>query len=131
MYHATIAVDRRALESAATHEPGVRDVASRLAVDASTASRLVDQSVRAGYVERSASDEDRRRCVLALTADGRALLERATNVRAAFLAEWVCEWSPADVTVMAQLVDRLADAVFSTDPAAAAAGPALVTSEGP
>ncbi|CAN5873328.1 hypothetical protein BH23ACT8_BH23ACT8_02030 [soil metagenome] len=69
--------------------------------------------------------------MLALTADGRALLERATNARAAFFAEWVGEWSPADVTVMAQLVDRLADAVFSADPAAAAAGPALVISEGP
>ncbi|MBA2316494.1 MAG: hypothetical protein H0V93_01740 [Euzebyales bacterium] len=51
-------------------------------------------------------------------------------MRAALLAEWVGEWSPADVTVLAQLVERLADAVFSTD-SAAAAGPALVASEGP
>lgn len=95
-----------------TREPGVREVAERLGVDASTASRLVEQAVRTGYIDRTPSATDGRRCVLSLTSAGVALLERATTVRTELIAEWVAGWPERDVTALAGLVERLAHSIF-------------------
>ncbi len=103
----------RVIEHAQDHEPGVGDVATALAVDASTASRLVDAAVAAGYVSRQTSPRDRRRSVLRLTADGAALLAEATTVRTALLAELIAGWPPEDVAMLAALLERLAGTVPS------------------
>lgn len=109
----------RAIETLAesTEAPGVRDVAAHLCNDVSTASRLIEAAVRARYVTRTESETDRRRCVLALSPDGRALLDRANNVREVMLGEWVKEWPSSDVAAMAVLVERLGSAVFQLETA--------------
>ncbi len=100
----------RAIELADTPEPGVSDVAAILTVEDSTASRLVDQAVTAGSVERTTSPRDRRRCVLRLTDAGHELLRAALKARTTLLRETTSDWQPGDVAALARLLDR-----FTTD----------------
>ena len=85
----------------------VGEVARFAGVEHSTASRLVERAVRAGYVERAA---DGRRAALRLTASGRELRERAVAFRTAWLAGVLEEWPEADRALFARLLGR-----FSTD----------------
>lgn len=86
---------------------GVSDLAAAMAVDASTASRLVEQAVGDGYVTREASTRDRRRTELALTAEGERLLARSTEVRAGMLGRATRTWDDEDLAVLAELLSRL------------------------
>ena len=97
----------RAIDLAGGDEPSVGDVAAALVVDASTASRLVDQAVSGGYVSRRPSPSDRRRSVLELTTEGADVLERATKVRERLLAEVTADWPAEDVATLAALLQRL------------------------
>jgi DNA-binding MarR family transcriptional regulator len=101
----------RVVEQAQAAEPGVAALAAAMSVDASTASRLVDTAVAAGYVSRQTSVRDRRRSVLRLTPEGSALLDEATAVRTALLAELTDGWPPADVATLSALLERLAVAI--------------------
>src|SRR5206468_10597893 len=65
-------------------EVTVGAVAERLGLDPSQASRLVAQAIAAGLVLRRASQADARRIGLALTATGRAMIERKHRARRAF-----------------------------------------------
>ena len=98
----------RAIEVADVPEPGVRDVAEVLGVETSTASRLVDTAVSAGLVLRTTSTRDRRKAVLRLTEEGRALRRRALTVRTDLLAERTADWTPEEVATLVTLLDRLA-----------------------
>lgn len=93
---------------------GVADVALRLDVTPSTASRLVDRAVAAGMVERRVDAGDARRADLHLTAAGRELRHRASAFRTQYLAGVLHDWSPADVAGLARHLDRLARSVAST-----------------
>ena len=86
---------------------GVSDLAAAMAVDASTASRLVEQAVAEGYVTRRASPRDRRRTELALTAEGERLLARSTEVRARMLGRATRAWDDEDLIELAELLTRL------------------------
>lgn len=55
-------------------------VASRTAMDKVAVSRAVARLTEAGRVRREVSDKDRRRSVLELTPDGRALYRRITPI---------------------------------------------------
>jgi DNA-binding MarR family transcriptional regulator len=55
------------------------DLASRVVLSPSGATRTVDQLERRGLVERSVFEDDRRGSVASLTAEGRVLLRRAAN----------------------------------------------------
>jgi DNA-binding MarR family transcriptional regulator len=54
----------------------VKNLSSRLGLDASTLSRTVDSLVENGLAERATSPEDRRSIVIRLTAEGRASVNR-------------------------------------------------------
>jgi DNA-binding MarR family transcriptional regulator len=97
----------RAVERAGDPAPCVGDVAERLDVDPSTASRLIDQQVTAGYLARTRSPHDRRRTTLGLTDAGRDLLAEVTEVRRDLLAEVTRDWDRAEVTTLVSLLDRL------------------------
>ena len=86
---------------------GVSDLAAAMAVDASTASRLVEQAVADGYVTRRSSDRDRRRTELALTPEGERLLARSTEVRARLLGRATEDWDDPDLIALAELLSRL------------------------
>src|SRR5690606_16903921 len=89
--------------------PSVADVAEALSIDPSTASRLVQQSVNAGYVSRLPDANDKRRCSLALTDEGREILRRAREVRRDWLRDVTRDWSDDEVALLAQLLHRLRD----------------------
>ncbi len=104
----------RAIELTDAPDPGVSDVALLLGVEDSTASRLVDQAVNAGAVERTTSTRDRRRSVLRLTEEGRDLLRAALRARTTLLREATSDWPPDDVAALAELLDRFTCAVLKT-----------------
>jgi DNA-binding MarR family transcriptional regulator len=97
----------RAVERAGDPAPCVGDVAERLDVDPSTASRLIDQQVTAGYLARTRSPHDRRRTTLELTDPGRDLLAEVTEVRRDLLAEVTRDWDRTEVATLVALLDRL------------------------
>lgn len=101
--------------TASADECGVSDVAEELQVDISTASRLVEQTVTAGWLSRHTSSLDRRRSVLDVTDAGAEVLERATRVRAEILGELTSGWSDADADQLATLLERLADRLADFD----------------
>jgi DNA-binding MarR family transcriptional regulator len=59
----------------------LKDLGELLIAEAGHPSRLVDRLVEAGWVERRAADDDRRRVVLSLTKDGRRLEKRVSVAR--------------------------------------------------
>jgi DNA-binding MarR family transcriptional regulator len=83
------------------------DLATALAVDASTVSRQVDQAVADGYLTRGTSAEDQRRRTIELTGEGRRLIERADAVRRSLIAEVTADWSGEDIRTLADLLGRL------------------------
>jgi DNA-binding MarR family transcriptional regulator len=89
--------------------PSIGGVATILAIDPSTASRLVEQRVTEGLLERSPDPEDRRRTVLRLTPAGTALLEELAVSRTGMLDEVTSGWSSADVRRFIELLHRLSD----------------------
>ncbi len=97
----------RAIEAGGGEPIGVGDVAAAIAVDASTASRLVEQAVADGYVTRRSSARDRRRTELALTGEGERLLARSTEVRARLLGRATRDWADEDLIALAGLLGRL------------------------
>ena len=113
--HSTIVVLRAILAESADEPASVGDVAHRLMVDASTASRLVDQVVKAGYVERSNCDTDRRRTRLEVTADGDALLNNAAAIRTEMISEWVADWPGDDLHQLADLLERYIDSIIAVE----------------
>jgi DNA-binding MarR family transcriptional regulator len=71
--------------------------------------RLVDRMEQAGYVERRPCPSDRRVHYVALTADGRAMLERATTVHLRGLQQHVYDvLAPAEVAQLDAMLARLA-----------------------
>ena len=68
---------------------GVRmsDLASRVVLSPSGVTRAVDQLERRGFVERCVFEGDKRGSLATLTAGGRALLRKATNVHVLGLRE--------------------------------------------
>lgn len=99
----------RAVDRLADDVPGVGDVADLLMVDRSTASRLLDRAVCAGYVTREPAPHDRRRSQLRLTAEGARLLEGANTARRQLLSAATADWEPAELESLAELLGRLRD----------------------
>ncbi|MCB7135912.1 MarR family winged helix-turn-helix transcriptional regulator [Cellulosimicrobium marinum] len=86
----------------------VRDVATRLAVAHSTASRLVTRAEQAGAVERTTSPADARETLAVATSHGRALRGRAVAFRHERLARLTTGWTPEELATFADLLTRFA-----------------------
>jgi DNA-binding MarR family transcriptional regulator len=89
--------------------PSVGDVALSLGIDPSTASRLVDQTVRNGLLERSRCSDDARRIRLQVTSSGSRVLSEATLARRELLARVTSEWSTSDLAELTRLLETLRD----------------------
>lgn len=74
---------------------GVGSVAEALGIDPSTASRLVAETIRDGYLSRATVPGDARRARLALTSAGRDLAEDARDYQRAVFEQLTRDW-PAD-----------------------------------
>jgi DNA-binding MarR family transcriptional regulator len=89
----------------------VGTVAERLGIDPSTASRLVADATRDGYLARSASQHDGRRACLALTGAGRLLVEASRRFQRQVFLEATSAWPEEERTQFARLFVRFAEAI--------------------
>jgi DNA-binding MarR family transcriptional regulator len=105
--------------SGCQREVTVGAVAEVLDVDPSTASRLVNDALNAGFVHREASEVDARRARLVLTETGEKVLDAVTRHRRAYVDRLIADWEPRERQALARTLTRLADAAAAhpADPA--------------
>jgi DNA-binding MarR family transcriptional regulator len=89
----------------------VGEVARRLGVDSSQGSRLVARAVSAGYLRRTAQQEDGRRSGLVLTDRGREIADAAHRRRQSYYLELMEGWSEGERRTLADLLTRLTEAM--------------------
>ncbi len=114
-------------------EATVGEIAVRLGIDPSRASRQVARAVKRGVLERRAVDSDGRKVVLRVTRRGEALQARGSELTRARIALALEGWSAADRRMFAELFARFTGAMLSA-PAARGAdherrGPAAKRSD--
>lgn len=97
-------------------EVTVGAVAEQLDVDPSTASRLVNDAIGAGFVAREESEVDARRARLLLSPAGRRVLEVVVRSRRAYLDGLITDWDETDREVFARLLTRFAEAATARPP---------------
>lgn len=88
----------------------VGDIAARLDVAHSTASRLVARAETAGATTRAPAAHDARQTLVLPTSTGLEMAARASTYRLARLAEIVAPWDGDDVRDLATGLDRFARA---------------------
>ena len=99
------------------HGPvAVSEVARRLEVDLSNASRQLRALEDQGLVTRTADPDDRRVARVAITAAGRRVLDRARAVALNDYAVALDDWSTRDRAQLATLLDRFRTALLATEP---------------
>lgn len=87
----------------------VRDLAARLGVDRSTATRMCDRLVNAGLINRTGDPADRRAVVISLTAAGREVVAAVTQARRDRVAALLRPLSPARREQLVDLLGEFAD----------------------
>ncbi|MEU7556331.1 MarR family winged helix-turn-helix transcriptional regulator [Streptomyces sp. NPDC044571] len=85
-------------------EVTVGAVAEHLGVDPSVASRMVSDSIKAGYLVRAASQQDGRRTVLHLSDEGRELMARFRRHQRSAFEYITAEWSEQERLDFARLM---------------------------
>lgn len=91
-------------------EATVGDIATRLGIDPSRASRAVKAAIDAGYVRRVASQGDGRRICLELTDEGQGIVDHAHRFRQTLYDRLLNGWSKRDRNELARLLTRFTDA---------------------
>lgn len=94
-------------QTASGGAPSIRQVATDVGVEHSTASRSVDALVRGGLLDKRPCEKDQRQAKLLLTDEGAQALSEATARRQAAVASVVRDWSEADLATAARLLERL------------------------
>lgn len=84
----------------------VKDVAQSLALEHSTASRLLADTESEGLLERHTDPTDRRRTSVRLTEVGQRSVERIVATRTWALDALLADWSEADIDRFADYVER-------------------------
>ncbi len=102
-------------------------LATRLSIDPSTASRLVAQAVRAGYLHRTRLGADGRVVTLGLTDAGRALCAEAARYQRAVFDAATEGWPDADRATFACLFAGFADGVAALVPGRDAGRPGSIS----
>jgi DNA-binding MarR family transcriptional regulator len=90
------------------------EVARRLGVDQSTASRQIRPLEDAGLVARTTDEADRRVAWLEATDEGRAVLERIHGQRREDAERVLRDWSAKDVSELARLLARFQRSMMDT-----------------
>jgi DNA-binding MarR family transcriptional regulator len=85
----------------------VKDIGERLFLDSGTLTPLLKRLETAGLVKRTRSTEDERQVLIALTAQGQALKEKARNVPQSILEASDC--SVADLVALRSEIVSLRD----------------------
>ena len=91
------------------YEPGIgiRELAQRERVSPPAMTTRVDRLERDGLVERTQSEDDRRRVGITLTEDGQKLLRRVRSRRTAWLAQRLGELGDAELAAVEAAVGPL------------------------
>lgn len=89
----------------------VGDVAENIISDASTVSRQVSHLTALGLLEKVPDPQDRRAQLVALSDEGRALLDELVARREAWFDELLADWPDEDVRAFTAFVDRFCDSV--------------------
>jgi DNA-binding MarR family transcriptional regulator len=89
----------------------VSDVAQRLNVALSVASRQVTALERAGYVERDTDPEDGRAHRVSATDTGRAVLEESHRRMVHAFGRALQGWSAKEITALSESLERLREDV--------------------
>ena len=89
----------------------VKDVAAALALEHSTASRLLSDTAALGLVERGSDPQDRRRTSVTLTATGEHIVQEVSEIRHWALGEVLAQWPEQDVLRFAELIEGFTDAL--------------------
>jgi DNA-binding MarR family transcriptional regulator len=106
-----------ALRVVQRHGPvAVSEVARRLEVELSNASRQLRALEDLGLVTRRVDPDDRRVARVAVTAAGRRVLDRARAVALNDYAVALDDWSTRDRAQLADLLDRFRTALLATEP---------------
>src|SRR5205085_5743758 len=85
----------------------VKEIGERLFLDSGTLTPLLKRLEAAGLVKRTRSREDERQVIVALTAQGEALKEKARSLPLSILAASEC--SVAELAALKKEVERLRD----------------------
>jgi DNA-binding MarR family transcriptional regulator len=86
-------------------------VAELLGVDPSVGSRMVSDSIKAGYLKRAASQQDGRRTVLELTPEGSELMARFRRFQREAFEYITADWPERDRLEFARLMLKYVDAL--------------------
>jgi DNA-binding MarR family transcriptional regulator len=86
---------------------GLRELAARERISPPAMTKHVDRLERDGLVARTASQADRRRVGLALTAEGQRVLRRVRSRRTAWLATRLRDLTPDELAALAAAVEPL------------------------
>jgi DNA-binding MarR family transcriptional regulator len=99
----------RALELLAQHD-GLRvgELADRVGVDDTTATRLVDRLEELGLAGRHSEEGDRRAILVGLTADGRELVAGVSAQRQQFFADVLATLEPDERIQLVRLTEKAA-----------------------
>jgi DNA-binding MarR family transcriptional regulator len=98
-----------ALLQALEGHDGVRPsaIAAAVQVHPSFATRQVQELEESGYVLVTADDGDRRSCLVALTEQGHAELERLRRIGLERFALFVNDWDTSEVRDLTRLLEKL------------------------
>jgi len=86
---------------------GVRELAAQERISAPAMSKHVDRLERAGLVERTPSEQDRRRVGLTLTDEGRRVLRRVRSRRTAWLVSRLAALGPVELAAVEAAIGPL------------------------
>jgi DNA-binding MarR family transcriptional regulator len=106
----TLAQYRVLVELAARGPQRVAELASVLGVERSTATRMCDRLVRKRLSQRRRESRDRRAVQVALTAEGRLLVDRVTHRRREEISRILERLAPRDRAVVLRALRAFADA---------------------
>ncbi len=92
-------------------EHSVKEIAQLLGLSLPAASRAVDGLIQRGYVSRRESATDRRSRLVALTGDGRAVVDRVLRARLQTLEAFADDLTPEErdglYTALLPIVERI------------------------
>lgn len=92
--------------------PGtVSSVATRLGISPPSASAVIDRMVEAGLVERTRSEEDRRVVSVAISPNGREVIEQVIGGRREMLERVLAQLSAGELSDLVRLLGRLEEAM--------------------
>ncbi|UDY37441.1 MarR family winged helix-turn-helix transcriptional regulator [Dermatobacter hominis] len=95
------------LRTLASGPLSMKELAARAAMDPAVAARQVGALEREGLVRQRADERDGRVRVVAPTEAGREAFRRIVELRTAYLADVLGDWSTTDRAGLVRVVDRL------------------------